>query len=88
MRENKTGALTATLLADACSHLREGARRIATSLDLIDETSLWRDHAEHLVSVGNLILHLRGNVSQYLLKGLGAARSPGSVPKSSRPNRG
>jgi uncharacterized damage-inducible protein DinB len=56
---------------DACRHLEEGVRRIATCLDLIDEPTLWHDHSVQLVSIGNLILHLRGNVSQYILRGLG-----------------
>lgn len=57
----------------ACGHLREGVRRIGICLDLIGEEDLWRDPGPQLVSVGNLILHLRGNVTQYILRGLGGS---------------
>lgn len=63
--------LARLLCDDACGHLHEGIRRISTCLDMIGEADLWRDHNPELVSIGNLMLHLNGNVSQYILRGLG-----------------
>jgi uncharacterized damage-inducible protein DinB len=59
------------LTRSACAHLHEGVRRIATCVEMLEPGDLWRDPNAQLASVGNLILHLRGNVSQYLLRGLG-----------------
>lgn len=57
----------------ACSieHLREGVERIGQCLGQLTPEQIWSDHNAHLVSVGNLILHLQGNVSQYIINGLG-----------------
>jgi uncharacterized damage-inducible protein DinB len=52
-------------------YLDEGVQRIQTCLSLVNQDELWHDHNEHLVSIGNLVCHLCGNVSQYILKGLG-----------------
>lgn len=61
-----------TLLTDsAAEHLNEGVRRIALCLNQLSHEEVWHDHNGNLASVGNLILHLRGNVSQYILRGIG-----------------
>lgn len=59
-------------LADSSvEHLREGLERIGKCLALLSPDKIWHDHNRNLVSVGNLILHLQGNVSQYIINGLG-----------------
>jgi uncharacterized damage-inducible protein DinB len=63
--------VTANFLQSACGHLNEGARRIATCIDMLGHDDLWRDPNRELVSIGNLVLHLSGNLSQYVLRGLG-----------------
>jgi len=65
--------LSRTLTQSACHHLEEGVRRIKACVGMLPEDDLWHDPNAHLVSIGNLILHLRGNVSQYVLRGLGGA---------------
>ncbi len=52
-------------------HLSTIAGRLVTCLDAIDNTRLWDDFAPNLASPGNLVLHLVGNLSQYVLKTLG-----------------
>ncbi|RXK87757.1 hypothetical protein EST62_06365 [Chlorobaculum sp. 24CR] len=53
------------------SHFITIAGRLATCIDAVDEARLWDDFAPNLASPGNLVLHLVGNLSQYVLKTLG-----------------
>jgi uncharacterized damage-inducible protein DinB len=47
--------------------------RIARCVELLGDQGIWRRPAANCNSVGNLLLHLRGNVAQWILTGLGAA---------------
>lgn len=47
------------------------AGRLLTCIDAVGEERLWTDFAPNLSSPGNLVLHLIGNLSQYVLKALG-----------------
>ena len=58
-------------LNQSAEHLQEGVQRISKCLSQLTQEEIWHDHNNNLVSVGNLILHLQGNVSQYIIKGLG-----------------
>ncbi len=51
--------------------LSEGATRIETCMSSISQDELWRKPGTQLVSIGNLVNHLCGNISQWVLKGLG-----------------
>lgn len=55
----------------AASRLGLLADRIAHCIELLPETALW--HRQHAAenSVGNLLLHLHGNLGQFLLSSLG-----------------
>jgi hypothetical protein len=55
----------------AADRLERGFTRIKKSLTFLNDTEIWKDFNENLVSVGNIILHLIGNVSQHILSGLG-----------------
>ena len=59
------------LKQSATTHLEEGVARIRKCLELISREELWTDPNAHLVSPGKLVKHLCGNVSQYVLAGLG-----------------
>ena len=48
----------------------ENQARIHKCLDLISEDQLWFKHNEHVNSIGNLILHLCGNITQYVCAGI------------------
>lgn len=52
-------------------HLDTIAARLVTCLETIDDQKLWTDFAPNLSSPGNLVLHLIGNLNQYIIKGLG-----------------
>lgn len=56
---------------DISSRLNESLERIEACLDLINETELWWAPNAQCNSIGNQILHLEGNVRQYLISGLG-----------------
>jgi len=47
--------------------------RIRKCLDELTDDELWRRPNEQTVSVGNLVLHLAGNVRQWVCAGLGGA---------------
>lgn len=48
----------------------ENQSRIAKCLELIDENQLWYKHNENVNSIGNLVLHLCGNITQYICAGI------------------
>ena len=53
--------------------VQESLPRILKCLDLLDVEQVWRRPNENTVSVGNLVLHLAGNLRQYVVAGLGGA---------------
>lgn len=52
-------------------HLDTIAKRLVTCFLVVDDEKLWVDFALNLSSPGNLVLHLIGNLNQYVLKTLG-----------------
>lgn len=55
----------------ACHKLEQNMRQIARCARLLDRDELWRRDNEHCNAVGNLILHLAGNVGQWIIEGVG-----------------
>jgi uncharacterized damage-inducible protein DinB len=55
----------------AVATMRRNLQGIVKCVNLLDEGELWKDFNGNLVSIGNLLLHLSGNISQYILSGLG-----------------
>jgi len=53
--------------------LRQLAERIVQCLDRLDEEEVWARGGNHENAVGNLLLHLAGNVRQWILSGVGGA---------------
>lgn len=51
--------------------LRESQRMIQKSLEFIEEEDLWNSANEQLNSIGNILLHLTGNIGQYGVSALG-----------------
>jgi uncharacterized damage-inducible protein DinB len=47
--------------------------KIAEAVDALDDEQLWRRPNESSNSVGNLLLHLSGNVRQWIVSGVGGA---------------
>lgn len=51
--------------------INESLPRVKKCLNELTEAEIWHKPNEHSNSVGNLILHLLGNVRQWVLSGLG-----------------
>lgn len=64
----------------ACTKLDEYMRQIERCASLLNTEQIWRRPNERSNSVGNLLLHLRGNVDQWIVCGL-----EGREPRRDRP---
>ncbi len=53
--------------------IKENHIRIIACIDLLDESQIWLKPNSALNSMGNLVLHLCGNITQYLISTLGGA---------------
>jgi uncharacterized damage-inducible protein DinB len=49
--------------------------KIRSAVEAIDEDALWRRSDEESNSIGNLLLHLAGNIRQWIVAGIGGAAS-------------
>ena len=61
------------LVYNALYRMDESLRMIGISLEQLDEQDLWRRPNEASNSVANLLLHLCGNIRQYIISSLGGA---------------
>lgn len=48
--------------------------RISRCLDILNEDEVWKKPNESTNSPGNLVLHLCGNITQYIISGLGGEK--------------
>jgi uncharacterized protein DUF1572 len=64
--------LEADFLTTAADKLVENLSRIETCLTELPTRALWGRDSENENAVGNLLLHLEGNVRQWILSGVGA----------------
>jgi uncharacterized damage-inducible protein DinB len=69
-RERRIATL---LLNDAQKRLRHYQSRILRCLDELSDREIWWRPNEAANSAGNLVLHLSGNVRQWIVSGLGGA---------------
>lgn len=58
-------------IKESIYRINESAKRVAKCLDEIDEIELWKKPNEHSNSIGNIVLHLCGNIRQYIISSLG-----------------
>lgn len=67
-------ALGEALIAEARRRIAgESLPRILRCIEELSDEAIWRRPNESVVSVGNLVLHLAGNVRQWIGSGLGGA---------------
>lgn len=59
------------LVKNALYRMDESTRMIRKSLEVISEDEVWQKPNESLNSIANLILHLCGNITQYIISSLG-----------------
>lgn len=63
--------LVEELVKNALFRMDESTRMIEKSLEYITEEQLWQKPNASLNSIGNLLLHLCGNMTQYIISSLG-----------------
>lgn len=61
------------ITSQAVHRMKDNTPRIAKCLDLLSEGEVWQKPNPHLNSIGNLILHLCGNITQYAISSIGHA---------------
>jgi uncharacterized damage-inducible protein DinB len=64
-------SLERQFLTFSCTKLRELASRIDVCLAALSNEQIWKRGGENENAIGNLALHLCGNVRQWILSGLG-----------------
>ncbi|MGA3016210.1 MAG: DinB family protein [Bryobacteraceae bacterium] len=64
-------ALHRIFLDYSAATLRQMAGRIETCLDGLSEEQVWARSSENGNAIGNLVLHLSGNVRQWIVSGVG-----------------
>jgi hypothetical protein len=63
--------LETILLPYAADKLAQYCARIETCIDKLTPEQIWTRHADNENAIGNLMLHLSGNVRQWILHGVG-----------------
>jgi len=58
-------------ISQSLHRIDENTKRLTTCLDELEETETWKRPNESSNSVGNIILHLCGNIRQYAISSLG-----------------
>ncbi len=58
-------------ISQSLYRIDENTKRLTSCLDELEETEIWKRPNESSNSVGNLILHLCGNIRQYAISSLG-----------------
>lgn len=67
--------------------LGEFLPRLETAVRLLSEEEVWRKPNPESNSVGNLVLHLEGNLRQWVVSGLGGAKDVRDRPREFAPRR-
>ena len=67
------GTIDLTFIAAARACLAEGMEKVEHCVAQLDEASFWWRPAEGMNSVANLMLHLAGNIRQWIVAGAGRA---------------
>ena len=60
-----------TFIKNCVFRIDENTRMLKIALSSITEEELWKKPNSHLNSIGNLVLHLCGNITQYVIAPLG-----------------
>ena len=70
---DKEAQLIEEIVKNALYRMDESTRMIKKSLKIIEESEVWQKPNHSLNSIGNLILHICGNMTQYIISSLGAS---------------
>src|SRR5689334_172387 len=63
--------ISSEFIAQSVLHIEENLPRIQKCLGELTEEELWQRPNSSSNSIGNLVLHLCGNITQYIISGLG-----------------
>jgi len=69
-----TEGLHEEFLRCSIERLRQSCGRIESCLAKLTDEQIWARGSENENAIGNLVLHLSGNVRQWIIAGVGAAR--------------
>lgn len=58
-------------ISAAINYIDDNTKKLKVSLNKLDEADIWKRPNEHSNSVGNLLLHLSGNIRQWVISSLG-----------------
>lgn len=64
-------SLVREVKANAIFRMEESLRMVRRSFELLKEEDLWKRPNEASNSIGNMVVHLKGNMTQYILSALG-----------------
>lgn len=67
----KSNNITTEFKEQILYRINESLRMVTLSLEKIEETDLWSRPNKNANSIGNLLLHLCGNIHQYVISSLG-----------------
>jgi len=73
--------LAAAVAAAASQELSNALDRIKHCLSQLSDEQVWRRESEAMNSIGNLILHLCGNLGQWIVSGIGGENDVRQRPK-------
>jgi uncharacterized damage-inducible protein DinB len=63
--------LSLEFTAQAIKRINQSTEKITACIQQLEEKEVWRSPNENLNSIGNLILHLCGNIRQHIISALG-----------------
>jgi hypothetical protein len=66
-----TQSIRDCVIRESAAELRSAHERIVHCLGQLGESQVWHRSAPGMNSIGNLVLHLCGNVGQWIVSGLG-----------------
>ncbi len=75
-----TNALATAIATETDRRLAASVAKIRHCIDQLSDDQLWWRPTESMNSIGNLILHLSGNLRQWIVAGVG-----GAIDKRNRP---
>jgi uncharacterized damage-inducible protein DinB len=61
-------------ISQAIHRIDENTKKLTVCLSELEETDIWKRPNQNSNSVGNIILHLCGNIRQYIISSLGNAK--------------
>ncbi len=72
--QSDKNSLISEFKVQSISQMKESLTKIEKCVSMIDNGLLWNRPNKNLNSIGNLIIHLNGNITQYIISSLGGAK--------------